>query len=571
MAHQIFRLPKATAISDNLTLVAGAKVSFFLTGTSTPTDTYQDSALTTPHTNPVIADAAGRFPPIYLNPDILYRVTFTDSADVDIYPAVDPVNDRVLSQAIIGGYLYPRTDAEIAALVTPTDKAFLPGNVRRYGAVGDGLTDDTTAIQNAINATGANGGDVVFPAGTYIIASSLDLSDRRSVRLVGVGSPPTSGSNSPSQIYVTATSGSRLIDCRSSVGIVFEDLMIVQSGAGFTGHVIDFDWSASNADAHFAAIQRCYFQALTTAASILHLHRTHSMLIEGNNFVGGACALLGGQSNYANRINVFHNSFIDSLGAPIKDPTGSAGQVWLVTGNTFEPLSGGGAGAVVATGRVSGLVFSGNWCGDASASGNWLEAAAWDFCTIYGNIISSGSQGLTVTGAFNNTGNAIYGNAFAQLSTAVNVTSASSWNGIYENNLYDTVTTRLSGSFTTGRTQTVDQTNHFGAQMFSNGVANGVGGTLSGVIWTILTGNSANNGLVVKYVAGQVAYPVEIRDESDVAQIAMSNHIRFTERVDLSDTAANTAGLYARDNGAGKTQIVAKFQSGAVQVIATEP
>jgi hypothetical protein len=34
---------------------------------------------------------------------------------------------------------------------------------------------------------------------------------------------------------------------------------------------------------------------------------------------------------------------------------------------------------------------------------------------------------------------------------------------------------------------------------------------------------------------------------------------------------ANNARLYARDNGAGKTQIVAVFNTGAVQVIATQP
>jgi hypothetical protein len=35
--------------------------------------------------------------------------------------------------------------------------------------------------------------------------------------------------------------------------------------------------------------------------------------------------------------------------------------------------------------------------------------------------------------------------------------------------------------------------------------------------------------------------------------------------------SANTGRLYCRDNGAGKSQIVARFPSGAVQVIATEP
>lgn len=34
---------------------------------------------------------------------------------------------------------------------------------------------------------------------------------------------------------------------------------------------------------------------------------------------------------------------------------------------------------------------------------------------------------------------------------------------------------------------------------------------------------------------------------------------------------SNKARLYVRDNGAGKTQLVVRFATGAVQVLATEP
>ena len=44
-------------------------------------------------------------------------------------------------------------------------------SVKDFGAVGDGVTDDTAAIQAAITATGAN--TLFFPAGTYKISSAL--------------------------------------------------------------------------------------------------------------------------------------------------------------------------------------------------------------------------------------------------------------------------------------------------------------------------------------------------------------------------------------------------------------
>jgi len=63
-------------------------------------------------------------------------------------------------------------------------------NVKDYGAVGDDSTDDTTSIQNAINAAYAIGGGVVFfPAGTYKISSVLIAKD--SVSLVGAGTAAT--------------------------------------------------------------------------------------------------------------------------------------------------------------------------------------------------------------------------------------------------------------------------------------------------------------------------------------------------------------------------------------------
>ena len=63
----------------------GAKAHFYLTGTTTNTNTYTDAALTTPSSNPVVADAAGVFATIYLDPDIVYKLTLNDSTDSLIY------------------------------------------------------------------------------------------------------------------------------------------------------------------------------------------------------------------------------------------------------------------------------------------------------------------------------------------------------------------------------------------------------------------------------------------------------------------------------------------------------
>jgi hypothetical protein len=51
----------------------------------------------------------------------------------------------------------------------------------------------------------------------------------------------------------------------------------------------------------------------------------------------------------------------------------------------------------------------------------------------------------------------------------------------------------------------------------------------------------------------------------------ISGYIGGSEISDPAAPAANSGRLYFRDNGAGKTQLVVRFPTGAVQVIATEP
>lgn len=64
---------------------------------------------------------------------------------------------------------------------TPSDGEFRPfRNVRDYGAVGDGVTDDTTAFRQALQRDRGNEGeklpaDVFVPPGTYLISDTLVL------------------------------------------------------------------------------------------------------------------------------------------------------------------------------------------------------------------------------------------------------------------------------------------------------------------------------------------------------------------------------------------------------------
>src|SRR5690606_31192986 len=61
-------------------------------------------------------------------------------------------------------------------------------NVKDYGAVGDGITDDTDAFQAALDEARVNGGGTVYvPAGRYHIASHLTVYDNTEIRGVNDG------------------------------------------------------------------------------------------------------------------------------------------------------------------------------------------------------------------------------------------------------------------------------------------------------------------------------------------------------------------------------------------------
>jgi len=85
----LFMPPRYSPIDGNGLAMAGAKLTFYQTGTATLQNTYSDSGLTTANTNPVVADSNGLFPVIYLGTTVDYKIVMTTAAGVTVW-TVDP-------------------------------------------------------------------------------------------------------------------------------------------------------------------------------------------------------------------------------------------------------------------------------------------------------------------------------------------------------------------------------------------------------------------------------------------------------------------------------------------------
>lgn len=119
----------------------------------------------------------------------------------------------------------PRTNPSHALL-----HKTLHQNVKAHGAIGDGIADDTSAIQAAIDAAGVAGeGRVYVPPGNYKLTNTLTLNASRSVRLSGANGPNADPGFTESGSRIFGAIAGPLIErtaIAQDVAVVIEDLSI---------------------------------------------------------------------------------------------------------------------------------------------------------------------------------------------------------------------------------------------------------------------------------------------------------------------------------------------------------
>jgi hypothetical protein len=154
MTTALLSLPIFRAFDSAGLPLAGGLLYSYAANTLTPQNTYSDTAGSSPNTNPVVLDSTGSAV-VRLDPTLVYKFVLKTSAGTTLW-TVDYVQNDNLTAAIVGGLLWPQTAAEASAGVTPSSYAYPPvgqegQDPRRYGAVGDGSTADTTAVSNSMS------------------------------------------------------------------------------------------------------------------------------------------------------------------------------------------------------------------------------------------------------------------------------------------------------------------------------------------------------------------------------------------------------------------------------------
>ena len=159
----------------------GGLLYTYAAGTTTPTATYTSDNGVTANANPIVLDSSGRTPSeVWLTDGTTYKIAVYTSASVLIrtWDDIAGVNDSTALEATLAsstgssmiGFIQAGTGA-----IARTAQAKMRDvvSVKDFGAVGDGVTNDTTAIQTALTA--GTGKSVYFPAGSYPINTALSV------------------------------------------------------------------------------------------------------------------------------------------------------------------------------------------------------------------------------------------------------------------------------------------------------------------------------------------------------------------------------------------------------------
>lgn len=261
--------------------LAGGLIYTYSAGTTTPLATYTSSTGVTAHTNPIVLDSAGRVPggEIWVTKDSSYKFVIYTSTNVligsydnligptFISDTLANTSDPAQGDALVGfrqSYVFGNLTNSVGKTLHVKMQEFL--NVKDFGAVGDGVTDDTAAITSAIAASAALGKELVFATGIYIVSSTITVNGEALI-FTGEGEQPYRASQYASKagviLFFTGTTGNPIFSFPTQTANVGQSAGHVIRGLSFVGGHVEF-----NAYQTWNLVESCGFLSRTWGWSI---------------------------------------------------------------------------------------------------------------------------------------------------------------------------------------------------------------------------------------------------------------------------------------------------------------
>jgi hypothetical protein len=372
---------------------------FFLSGTITPTNIYQNGNLTIPFpiTGFVVADSFGRFPAIYLDPSITYRVQFFNGIGTQQWQ-VDPY----ISQLSTVG------TSSISAFgfqISPTGEVTL--DAPNSGGTGITLTLKSGALGTAaLQVTGT------LPGNSALIVNNSATTGAQTATFAAANKPGTSASSPAGwlpitcdgvQYYTPIWHGNPFtpyVSSPSAVGEVIVAQSVVFNGNGITspgsGTATPGNWFSPSA----IGVGAGFWISITKTSGLSGVNFSAAQGAFTNITAGG----LAINSNAQSPITGTYQLSTSSSGSPVV----ANGTITLSNNNGVQsptyngatPLMLGGDGTATLNG-----VSSSNWFAPTTAgtgSGFFIKitqtggTSGTTFTTATGSYVSITAGGLTI-------------------------------------------------------------------------------------------------------------------------------------------------------------------------------
>jgi hypothetical protein len=233
-------LPIQKFFDNNGAPLVGGQLFTYIAGTTTKIATYKDSSGGPTNTNPIVLDFRGEAN-VWLDQTLTYKFVLAPVGDTDpptrpIW-TVDNISAAVtyasLSQQILGQILYPRTGAEIAAGITPTNYFYPPGEVDRYGTnTTPGTTDMTAAFNSAFLLAKTSGLDVTYGrTWPYLLTGPVNATCAAGTSNYGyavrnIGQKSAATTTAPFYPSILAEHTGHVFDCAGAPSIHWYDVTV---------------------------------------------------------------------------------------------------------------------------------------------------------------------------------------------------------------------------------------------------------------------------------------------------------------------------------------------------------